>query len=218
MKTFLIALILFFYTGLLFAQEDTYITTSARVAGVSYKAIYKSSDWSISIVKNGGKVVLHLGTAERYDEGFSSFKFVDFNGDGYQDLLIEYMSNIPGRCDLLMYNGYTRSFELVKDFPNYPVPKRLRGTGLYYSYSRGGCADADWNSDLFKVVNNKIVKMGNMCGQGCGDGKTGIYIFKMRGTKKTQVKAYPINDIYKHKNNKWGFIKEYWSRNYRRFM
>jgi hypothetical protein len=101
MKTLLISIILTVFTNYLIAQEDTYETTTARVDGVLYKAIYKASDGALSIVKSNGKTVLQL-KHDDFEEAFASFKFVDFNGDGYKDLFIEYMSNVPGRCVLLM--------------------------------------------------------------------------------------------------------------------
>lgn len=219
MKTFLITLILLICTNCLFAQEDTYKTTSAKIDGVRYEAIYKSSDWSISIVKPNGRKVLHLKNTDYYYEGFSSFKFIDFNGDGYKDLFIEHMSNVPGRCDLLLYNSRIKKFALVKDFPDYPDPQKLKGTHLYYSYHRSGCADSNWDSDLFKIVNNKIITIGNISGLGCeNDGKLGIFISKTRGKKILQIKQYPINKIEHYKYYKWGFIDWYWKRNYGRFI
>jgi hypothetical protein len=218
MKILLIAVAFLICPNYLFAQEDTYETTSAKIDGVRYKAIYKSSDWSISILKADGKTVLHLKNTDYYDEGFFSFKFVDFNGDGYKDLFIEHMSNVPTRCDLLLYDKRTKKFVLVKDFPDYPAPEKLKGTDLYYCYHRSGCADSNWDSDLFKIINNKIIKIGNISGLDCGDKETGVFISKIQGSKEQLIKKYPISEIGKYKNYKWGFIEQYWKRNYRKFI
>ncbi|NVM62679.1 hypothetical protein FHW88_000955 [Mucilaginibacter sp. SG538B] len=218
MKAFLIVLVLLIGTNCLFAQEDTYQTVTARVDDVLYKAIYKSSDRSISILKPNGKTMLHLNSGDCYEEGFSSFKFVDFNGDGYKDLFIEHMSNVAGRCDLLLYDKLKKKFVLIKDFPDYPVPERLKNTNLYYSYHRSGCADSNWDSDLFKIINNKIIKIGNISGLDCGDKEIGVFITKVRGAKEQLIKKYPISEIGKYKNYKWGFIEQYWKRNYRKFI
>ncbi|HEX8020978.1 XAC2610-related protein [Mucilaginibacter sp.] len=219
MKILLIAVAFLICPNYLFAQEDTYETTSAKIDGVRYKAIYRSSDWSISILNADGKTVLHLKNTDYYDEGFSSFKFVDFNGDGYKDLFIEHMSNVPGRCDLLLYDSRIKKFAPVKDFPDYPDPQKLKGTHLYYSYHRSGCADMNWDSDLFKIVNNKIIKIGNISGLGCErDKKMGIFISKINGKEERQIQKYPIGEIEKYKDYKWGFIKKYWERNSRKFI
>jgi hypothetical protein len=218
MKILVIAVAFFICPNYLFAQEDTYEATSAKIDGVRYKAIYKSSDWSISIVKPNGKIVLYLKNTDYYDEGFSSFKFVDFNRDGYKDLFIEHMSNVPARCDLLLYDKRSKKFVLIKDFPDYPAPEKLKGTDLYYSYHRSGCADSNWDSDLFKIINNKIIKIGNISGLDCGDKEVGVFISKIQGSKEQLIRKYPISEIEKYKNHKWGFIKKYWKRNYRKFI
>ena len=219
MKALLIVLVLLIGTNCLFAQEDTYQTTSSKVDGTFYKAIYKNSDQSISIIKHNDKTVLHLNWGDYYEEGFSSFKFVDFNGDGYKDLFIEHLSNVPGRCDLLLYDKLKKKFVLIKDFPDYPVPQRFKNTNLYYSYHRSGCADSNWDSDLFKIVNNKIITIGNISGLGCeNDGKLGIFISKINGKEKRQLKQYPIDKIERYKYYKWGFVDWYWKNNYRKFI
>jgi len=213
MKTFHIALILTINATCLFAQEDTYKTAKARVDGVLYRATYKTSNLSISIVSPDGKTNL----IQHSDYGLSSFKFIDFYDDGYKDLLIEYLSNVPGVCELALYDKRTKKFALVDNFSEYPDPQKLRGTPLYYSYHRSGCADSDWDSNLFKIVDNKIIKIGNISGRGC-DEKPGIFISKTEGREKIIIKKYPIDVIEKYKNYKWGFIKQYWERYYRKFI
>ncbi|RZL18590.1 MAG: hypothetical protein EOO96_26960 [Pedobacter sp.] len=81
--------------------------------------------------------------------------FVDYNGDGYKDILIEYMTNIPGVKDLLLYDVANKTFKKVLDFQDYPSTQRLVHTKYYYSYHRSGCADLNWDSDLFYIENYK---------------------------------------------------------------
>lgn len=214
MKAFLILLVLIIRSNCLFAQEDTYKT--ARVDGVLYKAIYNASGGKISILKSNGEIVSRINSLDYFS--FHSFKFTDFNEDGYKDLLVEYISNVPGVCELLLYDERTKKFIQVKDFPDYPAPQRLKNTNLYYSYHRSGCADSNWDSDLFKIVNNKIIKIGNISGLDCGGKETGVFITKVRGSKEHLLKEYPISEIEKYKNYKWGFIEQYWKRNYRKFI
>lgn len=214
MKTSLIALILTISANSLFAQKDTYKT--ARVDGILYKAIYNASDGKISILKSNGEMVSRINSWDYLS--FDSFKFTDFNEDGYKDLLVEYISNVPGVCELLLYDKRTKKFVQVKDFPDYPAPEKLNGTSLYYSYHRSGCADSNWDSDLFKIINNKIIKIGNISGMDCGGKEVGVFISKIKGTKERLIKKYPIKEIEKYKNYKWGFIEQYWKRNYRKFI
>lgn len=217
MKSLFVTTILLIYTSLLYAQDGTYETTRASVDGVFYKAIYKGSDQSVSIVKANGKILLRLSSDICRYGSFSSFKFIDFNKDGYKDLLVEYTTNTPGMCDLFLYNKHAKKFTLLKDLYKYPAPENVEGTRLYYSYHHSGCADESWDSDLFKIDNDQIIKIGNIYGEGC-DEKKGIFISKLQGKKKILVKEYPISEIEKYKEYKWGFIKQYWQRNYGRFI
>jgi hypothetical protein len=114
MKILLIILVLLIGTNCLFAQEDTYQTITARVDGVLYKAIYKSSDLSISIINPRGKVINCIG-----DGAVWRLRFIDFNRDGYKDLFIEYISNVPGDNLLLLYNDKMRTFVEVEGFENF---------------------------------------------------------------------------------------------------
>lgn len=147
-------------------------------------------------------------------------KFVDFNGDGYKDILIEYMTNVPGITDVLLYDKAKRTYKKVIDLQNFPSAERIGNSGYYYSYHRSGCADMNWDSDLFYIEGYKAVKIGNISGNECGDTgvKDGIYISKIQGEKQTEFVRLPINTIKRYKDYKWGFIKQYWHRNYKRFL
>jgi hypothetical protein len=147
-------------------------------------------------------------------------KFVDFNGDGYKDILIEYMTNVPGIEDLLLYDRAENTYKKVIDLQNFPSAERIGNSNYYYSYHRSGCADMDWDSDLFYIENYKTVKIGNISGKECGHTgvKDGIYINKMQGEKQTEIAKLPISIIKRYKDYKWGFIKQYWHKNYKRFL
>lgn len=149
-----------------------------------------------------------------------SQQFVDFNGDGYKDILIDYMTNIPGISDLLLYDKGIKSFKKVVDFQDFPAAKRIGDTDYYYSYHRSGCADLDWDSDLFYIKDDQTIGIGNISGRQCGDTglKDGIYIFKTVADVKTQIDHLPINTIKEYKDFKWGFIEQYWKKNYKRFL
>lgn len=78
----------------------------------------------------------------------------------------------------------------------------------------------DWDSDLFYIENYKTVKIGNISGNEYGDThvKDGIYIHKMQGEKQTEIAKLPISIIKRYKDYKWGFIKQYWHKNYKKFL
>jgi len=147
-------------------------------------------------------------------------KFVDFNGDGYKDILIEYMTNVPGIEDLLLYDKTKSTYKKVIDLQQFPSAERIGNSNYYYSYHRSGCADMDWDSDLFYIENYKTIKIGNISGNECGDTgvKDGIYISKVQGEKQTEIAKLPISTIKRYKDYKWGFIKQYWHKNYKKFL
>ncbi|HEY2583841.1 MAG TPA: hypothetical protein VGI43_18675 [Mucilaginibacter sp.] len=198
------------------AQADS---VTAKVDGVTYHAVL-NDDESISIKTSIGKTVLHLRKNELHldYEAFGKFEFVDFNGDGYKDLYIEYLSNIPDRGDLILYDKRSKSFIKVKDFPDYPESIRIPNTNVYYSYHRSGCADSDWDSDLYKITNYKIVKIGNISGRDCGDDeKQGVFIYKINGHNERMVETRSIQALNGFKDTKWGFLAIYWKNNYKKF-
>lgn len=146
--------------------------------------------------------------------------FVDFNGDGYKDILIDYMTNIPGIRDLLLYDITNKTFKKVIDFQDFPSTEKVGNTKYYYSYHRSGCADMNWDSDLFYIENYKTIKIGNIGGRECKDTgvKDGIYINKIIDGKEIEVQKLAIGIIKKYKDYKWGFIDDYWSKNHKNFL
>ncbi|MFD1257473.1 hypothetical protein ACFQ3S_11760 [Mucilaginibacter terrae] len=147
-------------------------------------------------------------------------QFVDFNNDGYKDILIEYMTNVPGITDVLIYDKDNHTFKKVIDLQKFPGSKRIPHSNYYYSYHRSGCADMNWDSDLFYIKNYRTIRIGNISGRQCHDErfKDGIYINQIVGDKKIKIVELPINTIKNYKDYKWGFINQYWKRNYREFL
>lgn len=148
-------------------------------------------------------------------------EFKDFNKDGHQDIILHYSSNASMVLDLFLYIPTIGKFREVKNFRDFPAPEQLKGTNFYYSYHKSGCADMNWDSDLFKIENSKAIRIGNIAGRQCDnrDGiKDAVYIHKVRNDKEKLFKTLPIDTIWKYKNFKWGFIKEYWTKNYKLFI
>jgi hypothetical protein len=159
-----------------------------------------------TLLKNGG--------------GPSTWKFEDFNGDGFKDIILEYNNNTPDEKDLYLYVPTSNQFVRIQHFLGFPAARRVTGAHYYYSYRHSGCADQDWDSDLFYLRDFQAVRLGNISGVGCpaDEHEPGaIYVHKIQGARKILVKKYLISVIQAYPDNKWGFIKQYWTRNYRLF-
>ncbi|WP_207496757.1 hypothetical protein [Aridibaculum aurantiacum] len=185
---------------------------TAIIFGETYKALYKTND-TLYVLNTRADTILKLGDLH------ANFEFDDFSGDGLKDIRIHYMSNVPAIQDLLLFDKSTKNFKLVEKFSDFPDPKPLGGTKYYFSYHRSGCADMNWDSDLFYIDNYKAIRIGNIAGYECEnrDVKDGVYIHRVQGNKKTLMEKKPIGIIEQYKDNKWGFIEAYWTKNYKRF-
>jgi hypothetical protein len=108
----------------------------------------------------------------------------------------------------------------VQHFFDFPAAERIPATHYYYSYHHSGCADQNWDSDLFYIRDFQAVRLGNISGVGCPTDdrqKGAIYVHKIRDSNQILVKKIPISIISRYRKNKWGFIKQYWHKNYALF-
>ncbi len=158
---------------------------------------------------------------------YSAFKLTTYFGitqAGYNELIYDGMQDIrvhftgSGLENLLLYDSLHKSFVQVENFDAYPEPLPVQGTRYYYSYRHSGCADMDWNSDLFYIAGYKTICIGNIEGLQCDDPgeKQGIFIYKIHNDKKSLYQTLPVDSIAGY-DDKWGFIKSYWANNYGRF-
>lgn len=151
---------------------------------------------------------------------FVNYQFKDFNKDGYKDLCLEWAGNkggnYGGTYSVCAFDTATNAFKEIKNFENYPDAQQIKGSKYYYSYQRIGCSDQTWISDLFYIQNNATIKAGTIQGDGCGV-NDGIYIYKMKKGRKKLFQSLPLETVFNYENNKWRFIKKYWSKNYKRF-
>ena len=146
-------------------------------------------------------------------------KFLDFNRDGYKDLYIGYMTNVPDINDLALFDTLSGKFRLVEDLSDFPASQKIKGTDYYYSYHRSGCADLDWGSDLFYIKDYKTVRIGTIEGLGCeNEPKQGIFVRKVTGRKEKLIRSFYLSTLEKYKDYKWGFIDDYWKHNYTLFV
>lgn len=190
-------------------EEQFYIDCKEEVInGIKFKACLKRP--GLFTIENSKKEIIYK------QETPSEFKFSDFNEDGYLDIILEYLTQTPGSDELLLFNKKSNSFEKVIDFMVFPSAIKIKNSELYYSYHKSGCADSNWGSDLFKIENNKAIRIGNMQGIGCGiDEESGIYINKVFEGNLKLVKYIKRDEGYW--DGKWEFIEKYWTENYKSF-
>lgn len=175
--------------------------------------------WKDKIIQDCNFILFDANhdTLYKHDGLTSGYEIKDFNEDGYMDIQLNYLINLPGVDDLLLYDTNNENFKLVKNFDNYPSAIKIKGSNYYYSYHRSGCADANWESDLFYIKNFECFKVGNISGKGCeGEKRNGIIISKIKNNKKIEIEFIKREaDYYK---DKWEFIDNYWKINYRKFI
>jgi len=194
-----------------FDKEEKYYFDCKKqtIHGIEFEACIKRPE--IFTVKNSnGKVVYSL---EDYP---ADFKFADFNEDGYADIILGYLTNTPETNELILFNKETNSFDKVMDFMNFPSAIKIKNSEFYYSYHKSGCADSNWDSDLFQIIENKAIRIGNIHGIGCGiDEKNGVYINRVKNKEVQLIKFIEREEGYW--DEKWDFVKRYWSENYKKF-
>ena len=184
---------------------------TATIDGVKYKAIYKTNKYFFILNSKEDTVF----KSKNY---FRFFEFTDFDNDNRKDLIFSYISNIPIK-DLILYDSKNKVFVPVENFSKFPEPIKIKGTKFYYSFHHSGCADKNWDSDLFYIDNFKAIILGNISGRECDnmDVKDDIYIYKIKENKKSLIKSLSIDMIHKFKDDKWGFIEDFWTKNYKEF-
>jgi hypothetical protein len=194
-------------TALVWSRYDTTFTFGKR----SYH-IQGLPDGSFCMVDLKGDTLIR-------EYGVHGFEFDNVDDDSLADLRIHYVTNVPDIEDVFLADGSTYSFQKIESFSDFPAWSRLKGTPYYYSYHRSGCADSNWDSDLFYIKDFKTYCVGNIAGRECGDTdpKDGIYISTVWGDSTSLIETLPINTISAYKDYKWGFIEDYWTKHYKRF-
>ena len=146
----------------------------------------------------------------------NGFEITDYNEDGYKDILINQISNVGGLHELVFYEKKSGQFIAVENFTEFPSSEKIQGTKYYYSFHRSGCADANWDSDLFYIENYKAIKIGNISGRECEtEEHKRIFINKVIGGKEILKETVSVDE--KKQLDKWDLIKKYWIANYKNF-
>lgn len=166
---------------------------------------------SILKITNGERIVL-----EDTLDFFTDLQLIDFNDDKSIDIQIRFMGNVDTQS-LYLFDFSRNRFQKVVGFEKFPEAKRIKiSEELYYSYHRSGCADNYWTSDLFKINDFKTTHLGQIFGEGCEDPMQ-VKVYKIGQNKKDLIETLPYKVVEDNKENKWGFIADYWAKNYKRF-
>ncbi|WP_458626477.1 hypothetical protein [Winogradskyella sp. PC D3.3] len=191
------------------SEQNPIICIEQSENGIGFKTCLKDYDF-FELKSLDGK------TLYRNDNNPSEFIFTDFNEDGFLDIELHFMTNVPDVNEILIFNPELKNFTEIKNFSNFPSATKIKNTDYYYSYHRSGCADSNWDSDLFYLKEDKAVKIGNIHTIECdNENDNGIYIYKVNGENKEQIKLIPIKK--KNFEDKWKFIEKYWNENYTKF-
>lgn len=189
------------------------VVDTTRILGKNYLVMYRTND-TLTILRENDII---------YSNNFSirgGIEFNYFNEDRYKDLIITHLTNMGGVIDVMVFDSSDLSFKLINDLEEYPSPTHLINN-YYYSYHRAGCADMNWVSDLFEIKNYKTVFLAEIYGQGCDSNPKKIDIFKIENNDKDSkilVTTLSIDTINNYPENKWGFIKDYWTKKYVDFI
>jgi hypothetical protein len=177
--------------------------------------ICQTGDTNISILRDKDTIYKHT-------EWTNGFDIKDLNEDGYNDIIFNYMSNNVVE-EIYLFDKAENNFKLVEHSDSYPESIKLKGAEYYYTYNRRGCSDLNWDSDLYFIKDFKIHKIGNITGVGCPQQedyediiKNGIYIYRFeKDSIKNLLQYIPRESGFY--NDKWDFIEEYWTKNYKLF-
>ena len=191
------------------SEQNPIICKEQSKNGIEFKTCLKDYDF-FELKSLDGK------TMYRNDNNPSEFVFTDFNEDGFLDIELHFMTNVPDVNEILIFNPELKKFIEIENFSSFPASIKIKNTKYYYSYQRSGCADSNWDSDLYFLKENKAVRIGNIHAIECeNEDDKGIYIYKVNGENERQIKLIPIEN--KDFENKWEFIEKYWTENYQKF-
>lgn len=175
----------------------------------------ENSDLLLIQITNGDSVIIDTIMSSN---ALSDMWFTDFNKDGNMDIMFSYLGNNPYHL-LYLFNPKTSLYTEIKDYGNFSDSKQLTNNPkLYFSYHRAGCADYNWESDLFKIDNYEIIHLGNLYGNGC-EADSLQYIKTSRGKypNNTKVDSLSYYNNVPEFGDKWDFIEKYWNNNWQKF-
>jgi hypothetical protein len=192
-----------------YTQES--IDTTFIQENRSFKVeVKKENDKNVISVLSDNELTL-IDSLEDYGPG-GGLDILDFDKDGFKDILFTMIGNRPVTF-LYRFDNSQNVFKKVIDFEYYPQALAVDGqNNLYYSYHASGCADADWDSDLFAIKNFEIIHLGIIHAQGCEFKSSKIEVSKVVSGKKVLIETQPYNP------DKWDFIANYWKNNFQKVI
>jgi len=190
-------------------KEELTICKEQSENGIIFETCLKQYD--LFTLKSSAGDVLY-----KNNNNPSEYIYKDFNEDGFLDIELHFMTNVPDVNEILIFNPELKKFIEIENFSSFPASIKIENTNYYYSYHRSGCANSNWDSDLYFFKENKAVRIGNIHAIECvNDDDKGIYIYKVNGENEKQLKLISIKK--KGFDNKWEFIEKYWTENYTKF-
>ncbi|WP_091175929.1 hypothetical protein [Mucilaginibacter gossypii] len=162
-------------------KKDSVLQRGTEIIdGNKYTAVNIIDNWGVKfyIKDESGKIVYTYK-----DGGVVSFKFLDFNSDGYKDIVLELIAVDSGQQDLIIYDPKSKRFKLAGNCSN---AREIPRTKYYYSYE-DCCMGRNWSSNLFYIADSKIINIGHIKYR---DGY-GLSFFKLNG-KKILLKKWNV--------------------------
>ena len=181
---------------------------TTTILGSKYMA-YGTDQNRLIVLNMKGDTVLNQGGL------YFEFEFSDFNRDSLNDILIRPHGNVASHS-LLLFNKEEMNFMPVRGFEKLPDAKPISGTPYYYSYHATGCADNLWESDLFYIENFETHRIANISGNEC-EGDKSMIVSQVTDEEIRTLDKLTLDILPFYENRKWGFIAEYWTKNYFRF-
>ncbi|WP_143106367.1 hypothetical protein [Pustulibacterium marinum] len=186
-----------------------------KINGQKFIQISKGGRFNCLLSMQGDTIV-------KSEDYYFEFKILDIDEDGTKDIRVFAFSNTPNQCDNYLFNKKLKTFILVENCA-FDIQK-IKGTDFFYCYNRAGCADMNWESHLSKIENYKLVDYGYKYGQGCDfeieKNPQIIKIYKVLNSDmyaKKLIKELSYQKHIKEFGNKWDFVANYWTKNYKMF-
>jgi hypothetical protein len=210
----LLTIILLTFTTIVHGQEILWDSTFV-VDKIAFKVLACRTD-----TKNFAQIIKPRKDTITINDVNGNIEIIKFDSDQFPDIVFSYLGSNYTES-LFLYDKATKAYKMVEGFEGVSDAKRLRtNPRYYYSYHRAGCADMNWVSNLFYIQNFKIYQIGKIYGQGCEseNSKRLIEISKVVTLNKVFItETLPIDTIDTYEDYKWGFIENYWNKNFGKF-
>jgi hypothetical protein len=165
-----------------------------------------------------GMRTMNGDTVVPFENYYFTYEILDIDKDANKDIRVFVFSNTPNQCDNYLFDKTNNRFRLVENC--YLDIQLVKGTKLFYSYNRAGCADMDWESYLSRIDNFKLVNIGYIYGQGCENPQE-IEVYKVKNndeSNKELIAKLPYLEYIPKFDYIPKFTKDYWGKNSNKFI